>query len=155
LFDGTVAFNLRFVKPTVSDQELEAAAENAGLCDVVRHLPQGFDQKIGPGACQLSGGERQRLAIARALLQRPQVLILDEATSCLDPLSEESILGNICRYLSDSTVIVVSHRHSTLSLFARRIVMSSGEIVSDHKADLSLASGSPLSLSPPIPATAD
>jgi ABC-type multidrug transport system fused ATPase/permease subunit len=155
LFDGTVAFNLRFVKPTVSDQELEAAAENAGFCDLVRSLPQGFDQKIGPGACQLSGGERQRLAIARALLQRPQILILDEATSCLDPCSEELILQNISRYLNDSTVIVVSHRHSTLSLFGRRIVMSGGEIVSDRKADLTLDSGSPLSRSPSVPATAD
>jgi ABC-type multidrug transport system fused ATPase/permease subunit len=146
LFDGTVAFNLKFVKPTVSYQELEAAMENAGLCELVRRLPQGLDQKTGPGACQLSGGERQRLAIARALLQRPQILILDEATSCLDPSSEESILRSISHYLRDSTVIVVSHRHSTLSSFDRRIIMSGGEIVSDwkQKADRPLSSRSPL-----------
>lgn len=150
LFDGTVAFNLRFVKPTVSNQELEAAVESAGLRELVRSLPQGFDQKIGPGACQLSGGERQRLAIARALLQRPQVLILDEATSCVDPHSEQVILRNVCRYLGDSTIVVVSHRHSTLSFCDRRIVMSGGEIVSDFRADATLSPGSPISFRAPF-----
>ena len=152
LFDGTVAFNLRFVKPTVSDQELEAVIENAGLCGLAQRLPQGLDQTIGPGACQLSGGERQRLAIARALLQQPYVLILDEATSCVDPHSEEIILRNVCRYLSTSTVVVVSHRHSTLSIFGRRIVMSGGEIASDWRADATLSPRSPLAR---MPATAD
>lgn len=136
LFDGTVAFNLRFVRPTASDTELKDAAENAGLCELIRHLPQGFNQRIGPGGCQLSGGERQRLAIARALLQRPQILILDEATSCLDPCSEARILENISDALCDSTVIVVSHRQSTLSLFERKLFMVAGEVVSDEKADI-------------------
>lgn len=133
LFDGTVAYNLRFAKPTVSDEEIKEAVENAGLCDVVRKLPQGLDQRIGPTGCQLSGGERQRLAIARALLQRPQILILDEATSCLDPNSEDPILRNIASFLRESTVIVVSHRDSTLSFFERTIFISAGEIVSDKK----------------------
>jgi ABC-type multidrug transport system fused ATPase/permease subunit len=137
LFDGTLAFNLRFVKPTVSDMEIKEAAESAGLCDLIRNLPHGFDQKIGPAGCQLSGGERQRLAIARALLQRPQILILDEATSCLDPYSEKLILRNILSFLNESTIVVVSHRHSTLSFFGRRLVLSSGEIASDQRTDVS------------------
>jgi ATP-binding cassette subfamily B protein len=155
LFDGTVAFNLRFVRPTVSDQEFQQAVENAGLWDLVRSLPQGFDEKVGPGACQLSGGERQRLAIARAMLQRPAILILDEATSCLDPLSEELVLRNIFRNLSDSTIVVVSHRHSTLASFRRRIVMSAGKIVSDRLSDASLSSGSVSAPSSQIHVTAD
>lgn len=155
LFDGTVAFNLRFVKPAVSIQELETAMENAGLSEVVESLPQGLGQKVGPGACQLSGGERQRLAIARALLQRPHILILDEATSCLDPNSEESVLRNVCHYLEHSTVIVVSHRHSVLSSFARRIVMAGGEIVGDWRADTTLSPRSSVAFPSPIPATAD
>jgi len=155
LFDGTVAFNLRFVKPTVSVQELEAAMENAGLSEVVESLPQGLDQRVGPGACQLSGGERQRLAIARALLQRPHILILDEATSCLDPTSEESILRNVSQYLEDSTVIVVSHRRSALSSFDRRIALSDGEIVSDTRAATTLSPESSLAFPSQIPATAD
>lgn len=155
LFDGTVAFNLRFVRLTVSNQELRAAAENAGLCDLIRTLPQGFEQKVGPDACQLSGGERQRLAIARALLQRPQVLILDEATSCLDPDSEESILQNIFHYLSDSTIVVISHHRSTLSCFHRRVVMASGEIVSDQRTNISIPASSHAVLYPRVPATLD
>ena len=154
LFDGTVAYNLRFVRPTASDTELKEAAESAGLCELIRHLPEGFNQKIGPGGCQLSGGERQRLAIARALLQQPRILILDEATSCLDPYSEELILQNLFCVLSESTVIVISHRHSTLSLFRRRIFMSGGEIVSDDKGDLSSPSGARSRISAPRPATA-
>lgn len=133
LFDGTLGFNLRFVKPTASPDEMVAAIENTGLCQMVCNLPLGFNQEIGPGGCQLSGGERQRLAIARALLQEPKILILDEATSCLDPYSEELVLRNIFSVLRESTVIVVSHRQSTLSLFERRILMSAGEIVNDQK----------------------
>jgi len=133
LFDGTVAFNLRFVRPTASDEEFQEAAGTAGMCDLIRSLPQGIEQKIGPRGCQLSGGERQRLAIARALLQRPQILILDEATSCLDPYSEELIIRRVLSYLSASTIVVVSHRRSTLSYFGRTIHMSAGEIVSDQK----------------------
>ena len=131
LFDGTLAFNLRFVSPTVSNQELSNVIRLVGLSDFVQILPEGLDQRVGPGACQLSGGERQRLAIARALLQQPQILILDEATSCLDPSSEALVLRNISSYLGGSTVLVVSHRPSTLSTFDRVVVLADGRIVSD------------------------
>ena len=145
LFDGTLAFNIRFVNPGVSNFELEDVIEHAGLRGLVRTLPHGIHERVGPRACQLSGGERQRLAIARALLQRPQILILDEATSCLDPPSEELVLQNVFRYLLDSAVIVVSHRNSTLPNFGRQIFMSAGEIVSDRITDgCSLANSSPL-----------
>ena len=153
LFDGTVAANLRFVKANISDQELYETAEMAGLCDVIRNFPEGMEQQIGPEGCQLSGGERQRLAIARTLLQRPQILILDEATSCLDPYSEELILQNISCILRDSTVIVVSHRQSTLSLFGRRILMSAGEVVSDDKTEVSNPSAARSRVSARRPAT--
>jgi ABC-type bacteriocin/lantibiotic exporter with double-glycine peptidase domain len=155
LFDGTVAFNLRFVKPTAYDRELQQAAMSAGVFDLIRNLPHGFEQRIGPAGCQLSGGERQRLAIARALLQRPKILILDEATSCLDPYSEELILENVLSHLRESIVIVVSHRHSTLSLFERRITMSAGEIVSDQKCEASRSSETLISSSSPSSAAAN
>jgi ABC-type bacteriocin/lantibiotic exporter with double-glycine peptidase domain len=135
LFDGSLASNLRFVRPGASDRELREVIQLADLVDLVEALPEGLHQRIGPDGCQLSGGQRQRLAIARALLQKPRILILDEGTSCLDPASETLILRNVRDYLSTSTLIVVSHRASTLSVFNRILVFSDGRIVEDLNAD--------------------
>lgn len=131
LFDGSIRSNLRFVRPGASDHELYEMIQLADLTNLVGAFPQRLDQRIGPDGCQLSGGERQRLAIARALLQKPRVLILDEATSCLDPASEALILSNIQNHLSGSTLIVISHRLSTISAFGRILVLSGGRIVED------------------------
>lgn len=131
LFDGTLASNLRFVRPGASDRELHEAIQLADLVALVEALPAGLHQRIGPDGCQLSGGQRQRLAIARTLLQKPHILILDEATSCLDPSSEALILRNVSDCLSASTLIVVSHRASTVAAFGRILVLSGGRIVED------------------------
>jgi ABC-type multidrug transport system fused ATPase/permease subunit len=131
LFDGTVASNLLFVRPTATEQELEEALGLVGLSGLIASLPNGLGQRIGPDGCQLSGGERQRLALARAFLQKPQVLILDEATSCLDPSAEASILQQLRHQLTPSTFIVISHRHSTFADFPRVLLLSRGRIVSD------------------------
>ena len=131
LFNGTLSFNLRFVRPASPDDELQEAIRSVGLSQFVAALPDGLRQRIGPGGCQLSGGQRQRLAIARAILQQPRILILDEATSCLDPSSERVVLGNIQRSFRTSTLIVISHRPSTFSTFGRLLVLSRGEIVED------------------------
>jgi ABC-type bacteriocin/lantibiotic exporter with double-glycine peptidase domain len=135
LFDGTLISNLRFVQPAATDDELQEAIRNVGLSSFVATLPNSLRQRIGPGGCQLSGGQRQRLAIARALLQQPRVLILDEATSCLDPGAEALVLQNVRRNLSTSTLIVVSHRLTTFSAFARVLVLSGGRIVNDGPPD--------------------
>jgi ATP-binding cassette, subfamily B, bacterial len=147
LFDGTLASNLRFVRPGASDRELREVIHLADLVELVEALPEGLHQHIGPDGCQLSGGQRQRLAIARALLQKPRILILDEATSCLDPVSETLILRNVWNHLPASTVIVVSHRASTLSAFSRILVLSGGRIVDDLGPD-ALVSGRAVLLSP-------
>jgi len=135
LFDGSLASNLRFVGPGASDRELREVIQLADLVELVEALPEGLHQHIGPDGCQLSGGQRQRLAIARTLLQRPNILILDEATSCLDPASETLILRNVRDYLTMSTLIVVSHRASTLSAFNRIVVLSHGRIVEDLSSE--------------------
>jgi ABC-type bacteriocin/lantibiotic exporter with double-glycine peptidase domain len=143
MFDGTLASNLRFVEPAATHQELQAALQSVGLTSWVAILPAGLEQRIGPGACQLSGGQRQRLAIARALLQRPEVLILDEATSCVDTSAEEFILHNLRRQLSESTVIVVSHRSSTLLSFGRVLILARGRIVYDGPPHLPIIANGP------------
>lgn len=132
LFDGTLEFNLRFARPGVTELELEEALRCADLSSFVATLPEGVGQRIGPGGCQLSGGQRQRLAIARALLWRPQILILDEATSCLDPSSESLILANLKRRLGPLTLLVITHRLATLSSCNRTLVLSGGRIVGDE-----------------------
>jgi len=131
LFDGSIASNLRFVRPAASEQELDEVIQLVELSAFVVSLPHGLRQHIGPDGCQLSGGERQRLALARAFLQKPRVLILDEATSCLDPSAEETILQRLRSNLSLSTFIVISHRHSTFSAFGRVLLLSHGRIASD------------------------
>ena len=131
LFDGTIASNLLFVRPAASEEELEEAIHMVELSALVASLPHGLGQRIGPDACQLSGGERQRLALARAILQRPRVLILDEATSCLDPSAEIIILEGLRIKLSTSTFIVVTHRGSTLAMFQRVLVLSRGSVIED------------------------
>jgi ATP-binding cassette subfamily B protein len=133
LFDGAIASNLRFVKPSASDDELWGAVGFAELSSFVTQLPNGINQRIGPGGCQLSGGQRQRLAIARMLLARPRVVILDEATSCLDPLAEDTVIRNVRQDLPTSTLIVISHRISTVSNFDRLLVLTDGQIVQDGK----------------------
>jgi ABC-type multidrug transport system fused ATPase/permease subunit len=137
LFDGTLASNLRFVQIAATDHDLREAIRDVGLSSFVRSLPDGLGQRIGPGGCQLSGGQRQRLALARALLRQPRVLILDEATSCLDPEAEVFVLENIRRSLAGSTLIVVSHRLTTFSTFGRLLIFSGGRIVGDAGPDAS------------------
>jgi ATP-binding cassette, subfamily B, bacterial len=136
LFEGTLASNLRLVRPSAAEHDLDEAIRNVGLSSFVQTLPDGLRQRIGPGGCQLSGGQRQRLALARALLQRPQVFILDEATSCLDAPGEAAVLENIQRHLPASTLVVVSHRISTFTQFERVLILSGGRIVNDCRPDV-------------------
>jgi ABC-type multidrug transport system fused ATPase/permease subunit len=135
LFDGTIFSNLRFVCPAAPQRLVDEAIGCVGLSSLIASLPLGIHQRIGPGGCQLSGGERQRLAIARAILQEPGVLILDEATSCLDPAAEASVIQNLRSKFHSATLIVVSHRVSTFGMFRRILVLSRGRIVQDGSFD--------------------
>jgi len=141
LFDGSIMSNLRFVRPNASEHDLEDAMQLVGLSALVASLPNGLRQRIGPDGCQLSGGERQRLALARALLQKPRILILDEATSCLDPAAEADILSHLRTNLCLSTFIVISHRLSTFSTFGRVLLVSRGRIARDGDCGSFLAMG--------------
>lgn len=128
LFDASIEFNLSLSTLAVSENELDAALHAVGLSHFVSSLPAGLRHNIGPGGCKLSGGERQRLALARVLLRKPRVVILDEATCCLDPVTEVDVLRTVRKQLYGSTLIVISHRPSTISNFARVLFLSQGSV---------------------------
>jgi ABC-type multidrug transport system fused ATPase/permease subunit len=131
LFDTTLRGNLRLGKGTASDTELKKVVEDVGLATWTGALKEGVNQRIGPGGHRLSGGQRQRLGIGRAILQRPRILILDEATSSLDAGSEQQLLGRLQRLLPGTTIVVISHRLSALQCVGRVIVLEAGSVVED------------------------
>jgi len=141
LFDTTLASNLRLGKVTASDAELEEVVEDVGFTAWVGTLQGGLNRRIGPGGSRVSGGQRQRIGIARAILQRPRILILDEATSSLDVASEQQLLLNLRKALPGSTIIVISHRLSALLCVGRVIVLEAGRIVEDASPALLLGNG--------------
>ncbi|MGM0615470.1 MAG: type I secretion system permease/ATPase [Pseudomonadota bacterium] len=115
----------------VDDEKLLNAINLSGLADLVRSHPQGVDLPVGEGGSLLSGGQRQAIAIARAVVHAPQVLLLDEPSSAMDHASEDRLKKQLTRYAADKTLIVVTHRTSLLSLVDRIIVMDGGKVMAD------------------------
>ena len=129
LFNDTVRENIRFGKPSATDEEIIAAATVSEIHSVIEALPQGYDTIIGPGGTKLSTGQCQRLAIARAILTDPAILILDEATSSLDTESEELIQQALGRVMANRTSFVIAHRLSTIVNADMIVVLDKGRIV--------------------------
>ncbi|MGI5893801.1 MAG: ABC transporter ATP-binding protein [Candidatus Merdivicinus sp.] len=114
LFMGTIAENIRYARPDASMEEVVAAAKAAFAHDFILRFPEGYDTMVGNGGVQLSGGEKQRLSIARAILQNPTILILDEATAAMDTQTERNIQTAIEKLRAGKTIISIAHRLSTL-----------------------------------------
>ncbi len=129
LFNGTVRANLLYAKADATQEELEQACRDANIHDFIMTLPQGYDTEVGNRGFKLSGGEKQRISIARAILKDPKVLILDEATSSLDSISESLIQEAIGPLLKGRTSIVIAHRLTTILSADEILVMEHGKIV--------------------------
>lgn len=129
LFHDTVRANLLWVKPEAGEEELWSALETAAAKDFVKNLTDGLDTVIGERGVRLSGGERQRLALARAMLVKPKVLILDEATSSLDAENEKYIRESIERLHGNVTLIIIAHRLSTIHDADKIIVLEKGRVI--------------------------
>ena len=128
LFRGTIRDNIATARPEAGLEEVLLAAKLAGAEDFVRRLPQGFDTRVEEGGANLSGGQRQRLAIARALMIAPRILVFDEATSALDPESEAVVNRNLSAIAKGRTVIMVSHRLSSLVRADAIVVLEQGRV---------------------------
>lgn len=129
LFHDTFAQNISYGYPQATQAEIEAAVRAAHLEDVVEGLPDGLDTVIGERGSMLSGGQRQRLAIARALVRNPKILILDEATSALDTISERKVQLALEEAMAGRTVLVIAHRLSTIRDADQLVVLSEGRVV--------------------------
>jgi ATP-binding cassette subfamily B protein len=129
LFRGTIRQNISIANPRASAEEIVMAARLAGAEEFIDQLPMAYDSLLEEGATNLSGGQRQRIAIARALLPQPRILIFDEATSALDPESEAIIQENLSQIAKGRSMIIVSHRLSSLVNSDRILVLDKGKVV--------------------------
>jgi subfamily B ATP-binding cassette protein HlyB/CyaB len=129
LFRGTVRENISAARPEATFEEIVAAAEAAGAAEFIERLPQGYNTMLEENASNLSGGQKQRLSISRSLLTKPRILVLDEAASALDPESEAIFIRNLSRIAVGRTVVMISHRLSTLVNANAILVMQQGRLV--------------------------
>jgi len=141
IFHGSIRDNIAFAQPGASFEEIQLVARQANAHDFIVRCPQGYETIVGDRGLKLSGGERQRIAIARALIRQPQILIFDEATSALDNQSEALIQEAITAIASDRTVILIAHRLSTVVQADKIIVLENGMVVEEGTHDALLKEG--------------
>jgi ATP-binding cassette subfamily B protein/subfamily B ATP-binding cassette protein MsbA len=135
LFDGSVRDNIAYGRFDATDEEIVDAAHRANAHEFIEKLPEGYETFVGERGVKLSGGQQQRLAIARAILKSPQILILDEATSNLDTESEQLIQASMAGLLAGRTTFVIAHRLSTIRRADLILLMEDGRIVEQGTHD--------------------
>lgn len=135
LFSDSIRANIAFAEPNASRERVERAARSAGAHDFITALPDGYETLIGERGFSLSGGQRQRVALARAILADPRVLILDDATSSVDPTKEHEIREALDEVMEGRTTIVIAHRPATIALADRVVLLEAGRIVVEGTHD--------------------
>ena len=128
LFNDTIGYNIAYGRIGASPEEIVAAAKAAHVHDLIMSLPEKYDTQVGERGVKLSGGEKQRIAVARAILKNPPILIFDEATSALDSQSEQAIQQELDRLSTDRTALIIAHRLSTVVRANEILVMERGRI---------------------------
>jgi len=141
LLNTSIRNNISFAKPDASDEEVFAAARMAEIHDYILTLPKGYDSGVGEGGRWLSEGQKQRIALARAILPNPAILLLDEVTSSLDPESETAINATIQQLAKQRTVILVTHRLASAKFVDHIVVLDQGQVAQEGRHDELLASG--------------
>ena len=135
LFSASIADNIAFGAPGATPEQIRAAARAAEADGFIEALPDGYDTVVGERGLTLSGGQRQRVTLARALVTDPKILVLDDATSAVDPTVEAEIHATLRRLMADRTTIVVAHRRSTISLADRIVVVDGGRVLAEGTHD--------------------
>jgi ATP-binding cassette subfamily B protein len=138
LFSDTVRNNIAFADPDAPMEAVVRAARLAGADEFLRELPDGYETVVGEHGYSLSGGQRQRIAIARAVLAEPRILILDDATSSVDPTKEHEIRGALREVMSGRTTIIIAHRPATIALADRVVLIDAGRAIADGTHDVLL-----------------
>jgi len=131
LFHASIAENIAYANPDASRAEIEAAASQAGLDELIRRLPEGYETITGERGLALSAGERQRVALARALLRKPSVLVLDEPTSALDAQTEQIVAQHLRRTLDGRTVVIITHRPALAAIADRIVILKDGKTTTE------------------------
>ena len=135
LFDDTIKFNIKYANPDASDEEIISAAKNAFADDFIQKLPNKYETIIGEDGVRLSGGEKQRLSIARAILKKTPIILLDEATSSLDAETENKIQKGLSYLTKNKTTVVIAHRLSTILNSKKIFVIDDGRVASEGSHD--------------------